>query len=1010
MKDKSTIRRLLALILVLCTLTAVLSGCNRNTPPTQAPSETQGSEPSGHDPTGTTGAPQIDPPTEPPTEATEPTQAPLDVTEPDPDPDVPMLHLYIAPKGRDSNDGLTEKTALASIDGASKLLVASPFAGNVTIHIAEGEYYVPDNAYWHYSSPGYMVLFEGAGQDKTVFYGPQGKDVTFLQVSSCNNTSLSFKDFTVRLFRNGIIMRCSADGSVLTGDSVTGWFENLTFTELGGYYTRCDSAAVAGVQFLGSSNNTIRNCTFSGLRDFSTGNNIHGVYISTFSCNNLIQNCLFEDIRPDPIRIRRGSSNNIIEYCNFRNTGVVAYVSDWNAGEAEPELSENNVVRCNQFYGGYNGNPISNVCIFKGGTSNPAPLDPARLLDQNNTVHPTEFDPVVKASVKNYIVSVDGEIFSQTVPIYSMDRYDNYIDLDDLAVLLKGTAFAFSYTLPDPEESTVTTVFTVALNDYYTGTTLTVQADAAEGEIQANQAKNWSVTNLSKSKGAIYERNGEYYVSMDIMQDLLTRDDQSMFQYAYQNGTLCITTEFEQVTVPETIPVYMLKLPGSFSQVGANNGRYSMADLSNFHIITMKTADLEHLIRFRDLVRDNIEFVIVGIPIGDGTWGVREWKNSTMKDYYYYGTNKLTGLNRTWTDSSNGYSNCFYKDVHDLIYYTIIPVGTVLDKNPQYRIAEDWTTGSIHDYSEIFFVDCDKYQPIGDTTKVTVQSVGAKVNGASAGTVPLLRSALGTAYLNIEDLALLLRGTSRAFTFTVDAAAGKISVNNRDGFAGTAFTSLAGGTISVTDWKSMRIQTADNAATLSAFCHKNSWYVEAEAFIDALGAFCSAQNSGINILLDLTIPETMDVLILNFDGNLQNQNATATESHKLDLTRASFTAEPTDTQLLGQYIDLQRLMKDDFHYIIVGIRLDPGIWGIREWKNNDGAAYYTNSDRKWSTGSGGLTDWFSNSDTSVVFYTLIPVGDSAVSDPILRIKQGWEKGSPSAYTQITFTNCAAYGS
>lgn len=1002
MKNQYTIRRLLAMLLVLCTLVTLFAGCNnQNDQPTQEPSETLGDDTLGgdqKDPTDATDDPNPNPDPEPP----------LDLAEPQPDPDVPMLHLYITPNGSDSNDGLTEATALASIDGASKLLVASPFAGNVTVHIAEGEYFVPENAYWHYSNPGCMVYIEGAGQDKTVFYGPLEKDVTFLQVSSCNNTSLSFKNFTVRLFRNGIIMRCSSDGSVVTNEGVVGWFENLTFTELGGYYTRCDSAAVAGIQFLGSSNNTIKNCTFNGLRDYNTGNNIHGVYISTFSSNNIIQGCLFEDIRPDPVRIRRASSNNVIEYCSFRNTGVIAYVSDWHAGEAEPEPSENNVVRYNQFYGGYNGIKISNVCIFKGGTSNPAPLDPALLLDLGNTVHDSEFDPVVDASVKNYMVSVDGEIFNQTVPIYSMDRYEDYIDLDDLAVLLKGTAFAFNYTLPDPEETTVTTVFTVALNNYYTGTTLTEQADAAEGEIQANQAKGWSITNLSKSKGAIYERNGEYYVSMETMQDLLALSDQTIFQYEYKDGMLCITTEFEYVEIPETIPVYMLKLSGDFSQVGSNNGQYSMADMSNFDIITMKTDDLDHLIRFRDLVRDGIEFVIVGIPIGDGTWGVREWKNSTMKDYYYYGTNKLTGLNRTWTDSSNGYSNCFYKEVKDLIYYTIIPVGKVLDKNPQYRIAENWTTGSIHDYSEIFIVDCDKYQPIGDTTKVTVQSVGAKVNGTSKGNVSLLSSALGKTYLNISDLALLLKGTTHGFTYTVNAAANQIAVTKGSGYTGSSYASMSADTITVTEWKNMSVKVGSNSATVSAFSYNDAWYVEADKFADALGAYCSAKSAGINILLDMTLPQNVDVLMLNFSGNLQNQDATEVESHKLDLTTASFTTVATSTELLSQYIDLVSLMKDDFNYVIVGIELDPGIWGVREWKNNAGAAYYTNIDRKWSTGSGGISDWFSNSDESVVFYTVIPVGESAVSDPILRIKQGWEKGSPSAYTQITFTNCADY--
>ena len=39
---------------------------------------------------------------------------------------------------------------------------------------------------------------------------------------------------------------------------------------------------------------------------------------SGFSSNNIIQGCLFENIRPDPVRIRRASSNNIIEYNDIK--------------------------------------------------------------------------------------------------------------------------------------------------------------------------------------------------------------------------------------------------------------------------------------------------------------------------------------------------------------------------------------------------------------------------------------------------------------------------------------------------------------------------------------------------------------------------------------------------------------------------------------------------------------------------------------------------------------------
>ena len=161
-------------------------------------------------------------------------------------------------------------------------------------------------------------------------------------------------------------------------------------------------------------------------------------------------------------------------------------------------------------------------------------------------------------------------------------------------------------------------------------------------------------------------------------------------------------------------------------------------------------------------------------------------------------------------------------------------------------------------------------------------------------------------------------------------------------------------------------------------------------------------------MLDLTLPDKMDVLMLNFDGNLKNADATEIESHKLEMGKTSFTKVSVSTKTLSQYIKLLDLKKDGFQYVIVGVELDAGTWGVREFKNNAASEYYTYADRKWGTGSGGFSDWFYEGEESTVYYMIVPVGESSNSDPQLRIKQNWVKGSPVGYTQLTFTKCAAY--
>ncbi len=939
------------------------------------------------------------------TEATEPTtvtEPMVEAVQPQPDPEVPMLDLYISPNGSDSNDGRSAETPMLTLTAVSNMLVLEPFDGNITIHMAEGKYHLASSTTWSFASPGHTIYFEGAGQDKTVFEGQMGADINFMTVSACSNTSYSFRNFTVRLVRNGIIMRNSSDGSVLTQEGVTGWFENLTFEELGGYYTRNPNGAYAGIQFLGSSNNTIKNCRFVKMRDYSSGNYIHAVYISTFSSNNLIQNCHFEDARPDPVRIRRGSCNNTVEYCTFINTGYISYCSTWNAGDGEPEPCLNNLVRYCSFHGGYDGLPVATIAIFKDGTSTPAPQDPEIIREEGNTVYPSQYDPIADASCHNYTIMIDGKKLDQKLPVFAMDRYENYINLDDMAVLLKGTDFAFTYSIPEE-----ITQYTVSLNNLYTGDTFTTHPNALEGAIKCKRVKEWTISNFRISKGLIYEYNGAHYVSLEYMQQLLVLADDTAFKYEVIGDTIIFKTQFEDVEVPETVPVYMLKVPGSFTELGANNGRYSLANTDNFTVVLMDTKDLDHLIRFKDLVRAKMDYVIVGIPIGNGTWGIREWKNNAAEEFYYYGDDRVSGLNRSWKEASNGYADCFYKNVKDLVFYTVVPVGKDSKSAPQYRIKENWTTGSLTNFTELFLTDGDKFVPIQDFSSVTVSSMAVALDGKTvAGAVPVYHSAMGSDYLLLADMAALLKDTDNAFTFAVDAQNQQITLTKGAGFTGGI--SRPAGNFSVTDWTKWTILLDGNSTTVSGFEHNGNCYVEPGAFAEALGIFCNVNKTGITILSDLALPETIDVLMLNNPGKLDNRYATDIEQTRIKMDLSAFTVVPTSTEELSKIINLNRLRQDGFQYVIVGIELKGDIWGVREFKNNGASSYYTYADRKWSSASGGFSDWFYNASEDTVYYMILPIGVSASSEPQLRIKQGWESGGPGNYTQILFQETAKF--
>ncbi|MGI6261000.1 MAG: right-handed parallel beta-helix repeat-containing protein [Acutalibacteraceae bacterium] len=662
-----------------------------------------------------------------------------------------MLDLYLSPDGSDSADGLSPSSALKSIAGANALLTKTPFDGNVTIHLASGTYQLTANTSWNYAAPGKTISFEGAGEDATVFSGQTGLDITFLTVNTCGTTSFSFKNFTVSNVRNGIIMRVSNDGSAATQDGVSGYFANLTFSRLGGYYTRNITPGVAAIQFLGSSNNTIENCSFFKIRDYA-GLNIHGLYISTFSCNNTVRSCLFEDVQPDPVRFRRGSSNNLVENCTFTNSGTYAYCSEWEAGPAEPEVCSNVIFRGNEMFSGYAGAPIPAIMIFNPGTDQEAPADSARLNEYDNTIYPSTLNTTVPAAVKNYSAVVDGSSLADFVPVYSIDRCEPYLNVDDLAFLLKGTRFEFTCSA---NESGKTVTLTTGNSCSVSG--FSVQTDAAEGEITAERLLEWSVSCDEQKNGTlpVFRRNGSYFVSLTAVREMMD------FQLTVDSGaaSLSIVTVSQTVTVPETIQVLKLKFPGSFENKGENNGNYALTDSSNFDVITMKTADLSGIIRFEALIRDKVKYAIVAIPIGNGAYGIREWKNAAIKDYY-------TLEDRKWSSASGGYADSFHTTHDEFIYYAIIPVGGEKPSQyPQFRVAKGWTSGSISNYSQFFITDIENYATLAPVSFDPLTDSYQTAQGLSA------------AKYTPESWSLLQKSMLRADTLLSNARASQTEID-----------------------------------------------------------------------------------------------------------------------------------------------------------------------------------------------------------------------------------------
>ena len=193
-----------------------------------------------------------------------------------------------------------------------------------------------------------------------------------------------------------------------------------------------------------------------------------------------------------------------------------------------------------------------------------------------------------------------------TVPVYSIDRYEGCLNLDDIAYLLKGTDYAFTYSIESTEGSETEKMILIQLDESYSGTGLSVQEDADEGDITADQLPGWFIQYGDQGNGSIpvFSKEESYFVSLDAVSQLMG------FEIEFVGDQLNIVTIPDEVEVPEEIQVLQMKFPGSFANLGENAGNYALTDPSNYDVITMQTAELADIIDFEKLIRSGMQYVL----------------------------------------------------------------------------------------------------------------------------------------------------------------------------------------------------------------------------------------------------------------------------------------------------------------------------------------------------------------------------------------------------------------
>ncbi|MEV0645486.1 right-handed parallel beta-helix repeat-containing protein [Phytomonospora sp. NPDC050363] len=216
--------------------------------------------------------------------------------------------VHMSPSGSDSADG-GSATPVKSLKRVKALLTASS-ATTATIVVRAGTYYETATVAWN-GVPQDLLSFRREGTQRPVFDGSRVTGTTRYWMNSAGGPRLDVRELTVRNYRTGAL-RLDTDGNTV---------RNMIFERIGNKYVP-DGPGYAAVHLLGSSGNAIVNNIMRNLENTDCPGCVHGVYAANESSRNLLQGNTFSKVTGDPVRLRNGTDDNIVEANTFTTSGL----------------------------------------------------------------------------------------------------------------------------------------------------------------------------------------------------------------------------------------------------------------------------------------------------------------------------------------------------------------------------------------------------------------------------------------------------------------------------------------------------------------------------------------------------------------------------------------------------------------------------------------------------------------------------------------------------------------
>lgn len=293
--------------------------------------------------------------------------------------------IYMSPSGNDRNRG-TRKNPINSLTRAQEILLQFKPQADAVIKIASDKgSYSDQSIEWTYSNPAYSITFESEPGEYNAVFVSEGdyvaKRLFAFRSDRGLRSNIILRRLTIKNYVSGAIL---FEGDRESRNKWNGYnlIEDCIFENIGNYRTPNKPLAYSVIGLTNSKNNTIRNCRFINISNFTIGTflqkypetidslKLHtyfpniveynssrklttnvekhrylpiiAIYIAHFSDSNIVDGCYFSRVKGDVLRIR--DSSNYIQFINnyVEVAGWNGIITTWFCSPFTQKCTKNN--------------------------------------------------------------------------------------------------------------------------------------------------------------------------------------------------------------------------------------------------------------------------------------------------------------------------------------------------------------------------------------------------------------------------------------------------------------------------------------------------------------------------------------------------------------------------------------------------------------------------------------------------------------------------------------------